>query len=104
MPSGVFRNQNKLEPAIQQGKVSVATIDDKVGRILRTAVRFGWLDRDQTDYSIPRFNVQGRQVALQSAREGMVLLKNDRSLLRLDKTSIKSIAVTRPDAYPASPA
>src|SRR5436853_1462039 len=98
MPSGVFLNRKNLEPAIQQGKVSVATIDDKVGRILRTAVRFGWLDRDQTDYSIPRFNVQGRQVALQSARDGMVLLKNDSHLLPLDKTKIKSIAVIGPDA------
>src|SRR5712691_2454093 len=103
MPSGVFLNRKNLEPAIQQGKVSVATIDDKVRRILRTAVRFGWLDRDQTDYSIPRFNMQGRQVALQSARVGMVLLKNDGNLLPLDKTKIKSIAVIGPDAYPAVP-
>src|SRR5207248_5633495 len=50
MPSGVFMNRKNLEPAIQQSKVSVATIDDKIRRILRTAVRFGWLDRDQTDY------------------------------------------------------
>jgi beta-glucosidase len=103
MPSGVFLNRTNLEPAIQQGKVSVATIDDKIRRILRTAVRFGWLDRDQTDYSIPRFNMQGRQVALQSAREGIVLLKNDGNLLPLDKTKIKSIAVIGPDAYPAVP-
>ncbi|PYX24650.1 MAG: glycoside hydrolase [Acidobacteria bacterium] len=109
MPSGVFMNRKNLEPAIQQSEVSVATINDKVRRILRTAVRFGWLDRNQTDYSIPdysipRFNMQGRQVALQSAREGMVLLKNDSSLLPLDKTRIKSIAVIGPDAYPAVPA
>ena len=103
MPSGVFLNRKNLEPAIQQGQVSVATIDDKVRRILRTAVRFGWLDRDQTDYSIPRFNMLGREVALQSAREGMVLLKNDSNLLPLDKTKIKSIAVIGPDAYPAVP-
>jgi len=99
----VFLNRKNLEPAIQQGKVSVATIDDKIRRILRTAVRFGWFDRDQTEHSIPRFNMQGRQVALQSAREGMVLLKNDSNLLPLDKTKIKSIAVIGPDAYPAVP-
>jgi beta-glucosidase len=103
MPSGVFLNRKNLEPAIQQGKVSVATIDDKIRRILRTAVRFGWLNRDQTEHSIPRFNMQGRQVALQSAREGMVLLKNDSNLLPLDKTKITSIAVIGPDAYPAVP-
>src|SRR5947199_6713512 len=40
MPSGVFMNRKNLEPAIQQGKVSAVTIDDKIRRILRTAVRF----------------------------------------------------------------
>src|SRR5208282_46523 len=35
MPSGKFLNREKLLPAIKQGSVSVATIDDKVRRILR---------------------------------------------------------------------
>jgi len=103
MPSGKFLNRENLEPAIRQGKVSIATIDDKVRRILRTAVRFGWLDRDQADYSIPRLNMPGRAVALQSAREGIVLLKNENNVLPLDKGKIKSIAVIGPDAYPAVP-
>lgn len=103
MPSGLFMNKKNLLPAVQQGQVSVATIDDKVRRILRKAVQFGWLDRDQFDPAIPRFNQQGRQVALQAARESMVLLKNDRDLLPLAKEKIKSIAVIGPDAYPAVP-
>src|SRR6266511_1937685 len=103
MPSGQFLNRKNLLPAIEQGKVSVATIDDKVRRILRTAIRFGWLDRDQTDASIPRYNIQGRRVALEAARAGMVLLKNDGGLLPLDKSKIKSIAIIGPDAYPAVP-
>ncbi len=64
MPSGAFMNRASLLPAVQDGRVPVAVIDDKVRRILRLAVRFGWLDRDQTDLSIPRYNVQGRQIAL----------------------------------------
>src|SRR3989475_5175006 len=59
MPSGGFLNRKNLETAIQQGKNSVATNDDKVRRILRTAVRFGWVDRDQTEDSLPRFNMPG---------------------------------------------
>lgn len=47
MPSGKFMNRSTLLPAIRSGKVSEATIDDKVRRILRTAIQFGWLDRDQ---------------------------------------------------------
>src|SRR5947208_2014300 len=103
MPSGAFMNRRNLLPAIEQGKVSVATIDDKVRRILRTAVQFGWLDRDQTDHSIPRYNPQGRAVALEAARESMVLLKNAGNLLPLTKGKVKSIAIIGPDAYPAVP-
>jgi beta-glucosidase len=90
-------------PAIHAGKVSEATIDDKVRRILRTAIRFGWLDRDQTETSISRLNAEGDQVALEGARSGMVLLKNDGGMLPLDKAKIESIAVIGPDAYPAQP-
>ena len=103
MPSPRYMNKQTLMPAIESGKVSVATIDDKVRRILRKAVQFGWLDHDQTDLSIPRFNQQGRQVALQAAREGMVLLKNQNNVLPLNKKTVKTIAVIGPDAYPAQP-
>ncbi|MDT7778301.1 MAG: beta-glucosidase [Acidobacteriota bacterium] len=103
MPSGFFTNRKTLLPAIEQGKVSVATIDEHVRRILRTAARFGWLDREQQDTTIPRFNQQGRQAALQAAREGAVLLKNEGGVLPLVRSKVKSIAVIGPDAYPAVP-
>jgi beta-glucosidase len=103
MPGGAFLNRDKLLPAVKSGQVSVATIDDKVRRILRTAVRFGWLDRDQTDPSISRYNQAGRAVALEAAREGVVLLKNDGGVLPISKTKVKTIAVVGPDAYPAVP-
>ncbi|HJQ35179.1 MAG TPA: glycoside hydrolase family 3 C-terminal domain-containing protein [Pyrinomonadaceae bacterium] len=103
MPGPAFMNRKTLLPAIEQGKVSVATIDEHVRRILRTAARFGWLDREQLDTTIPRFNQQGRQAALQAAREGAVLLKNDGGLLPLDKKRLKSVLVVGPDAYPAVP-
>jgi beta-glucosidase len=103
MPSGKFMNREVLLPAIKAGKVSEATIDDKVRRILRTAIQLGWLDREQTDLTIPLLNVAGNQTALDAARAGMVLLKNDGDVLPLGKGSIKSIAVIGPDAYPAQP-
>jgi beta-glucosidase len=103
MPSGKFLNRRMLLPAIKQGKLSEETINDKVRRILRTELEFGWPDRDQQDLSIPRFNQEGRRVALQGAREGIVLLKNDGNLLPLSREKIKTIAVIGPDAYPAVP-
>ena len=103
MPSGKFMNREKLLPAIKAGAVSEATIDDKVRRILRTAIQFGWLDREQTDIAIPLLNRAGNQAALEAARAGMVLLKNEGKLLPLDKGRIKSIAIIGPDAFPAQP-
>src|SRR5437867_2371940 len=49
MPSGKFLNRDKLLPAIKAGKVTEATIDEKVRRIIRTELEFGWTDRDQRD-------------------------------------------------------
>ena len=103
MPSGKFLNREKLLPAIKQGSVTVATIDDKVRRILRVEIQFGWLDHEQTDLTVSRYNRDGDQVALKSAREGAVLLKNDGNLLPLKKDAVKSILVVGPDAYPAVP-
>src|SRR6266581_2402474 len=103
MPSGKFLNRDKLLPAIKDGKVSEDTINDKVRRIVRTELEFGWPDRNQQDLSVPRLNQEGRKIALQAAREGIVLLKNQNNLLPLNKSKIKCIAVIGPDAYPAVP-
>ena len=103
MPSGKFLNREKLLPSIKAGQVSEDTINDKVRRILRTEFEFGWPDRNQQDLSIPRFNQQGRQIALQAAREGIVLLKNDANVLPFDNSKIKTIAVIGPEGYPAVP-
>jgi beta-glucosidase len=103
MPSGMFMNRNSLLPAVKDGRLTEAQIDDKVRRILRLAMKLHWLDRDQTDASVPRYNLQGREVALEAAREGIVLLKNDGSLLPLDRRTLKTVAVIGPDAYPGNP-
>ena len=100
MPSGKFMNPDTLLKAIQDGRVSVKTINDKVRRILRLIVSMGFLDRPQRDPSIPLNDPESRMVALQAAREGIVLLKND-GLLPLDPGKIHSIAVIGPNAHPA---
>ncbi len=101
MPSGDFMNRKNLLPAIEAGKVTQATIDDKVRRILRKTIQFGFFDHDQTDTSIPLLDQNSRGVALEAARSGIVLLKNSGNLLPLDKEKIQTIAVIGPNAYPA---
>ncbi|MGC2161181.1 MAG: glycoside hydrolase family 3 C-terminal domain-containing protein [Silvibacterium sp.] len=103
MPSGKFMNPQNLLPAIKSGQVTEATINEKVRRIFRTAIRFGFLDRDQTVLAIPSYSQMGREVALQEALESITLLKNEGDVLPLDASSIHTIAVFGPDAWPAVP-
>jgi beta-glucosidase len=103
MPGPQHFNPDSLLPLIQQGQITQATIDDKVRRLLRNIVRFGWMDRPQLDPAIPGYSQTGREAALQGAREAMVLLKNEGNLLPLDRQRIKTIAVIGPNAYPAVP-
>ena len=103
MPSPAFMNRETLLPAIKEGKVPVAVLDDKVRRILRKAIEYGFLDQPQQDANIPAYSQEGRQVALEVARGSMVLLKNSHSLLPLDENKVRTIAVVGPDAYPAVP-
>lgn len=101
MPSAQFMSKQTLLPAIQRGDVAVSTIDDKVRRILRIAFEFRFFDREQTDLNIPLYSQSGRVLALEEARDGMVLLKNENHFLPLNRSKLKTIAVLGPNAYPA---
>lgn len=103
MPNARFMNAATLMPAIKSGEVKESTIDQKVLRILCTAIRFHFLDRPQLDTSDSTYSVADRAVALRGALESMTLLKNQDHLLPLDQGKIKTIAVIGPDAWPAVP-
>lgn len=103
MPTGEFMNRKNLLPAVQDGRVKVEVIDDKIRHILRTATRLGWLDHQQTDSTISRYDKRNHEVALDTARESIVLLKNGENLLPLDLKKVQKILVVGPDAYPAQP-
>lgn len=102
MPNGAFMNTKTLLPALANGTVKQATIDDKVRHILLTAASFGWLapGYSQRDTSISVASAQSNATALRSAREAIVLLKNSGNLLPLDRAQVKTILVVGPDAYP----
>ncbi|ADW67273.1 beta-glucosidase [Granulicella tundricola] len=103
MPTGKFMNQANLMAAVQSGQVPEAVIDDKVRHILSTAETYGWLDstHNQRDTNISFLDARNKAAALDSAREGAVLLKNAGNILPLNKAALKTILVVGPDAYPA---
>ena len=101
MPSPRFMNAETLLAAVKAGAVKESTIDDKVVRLLRTVLRYGFLDRPQFDPADSTYSVADRAVALDGARESMTLLKNEGRLLPLDPARVKTIAIIGPDAWPA---
>lgn len=103
MPTGKFMNRETLLPALRDGRISRALLEDKVRRLLGLAERFGWLENTKVDATISRYNRSGSQVARQGAVEGMVLLKNQGNLLPLDPARLKNIAVIGPLAHPGDP-
>jgi beta-glucosidase len=101
MPTPKFMNAETLIPAVNDGRVPLANIDEKVRRILRKAIEFKFLDRDQRDISVPIYSQKHAELALNAASKGMVLLENRDQLLPLDRKKIHSIAVLGPNAFPA---
>ena len=100
MPVAAWLNRDNLVPAVRDGRLSVAAIDDKIRRLLRMAMAFGWLERDQKDPSIPLHDEASAAVALDVARESIVLLAND-GILPLDLNRYRRIAVIGPCGHPA---
>jgi beta-glucosidase len=95
----VSRLYNKHIPKlVKEGKLSVATIDEAVRRILRIKFRLGLFDKPYADEERERANILSREnvtAAREVAARSMVLLKNERDVLPLSK-SVNSIAVIGP--------
>lgn len=103
MPSPKFMNAKNLIPAVKTGTVKESTIDDKVLRLFRTELRYGFTTRPQFVPSDSTYSMVGRFVALRGALESITLLKNEGHLLPLDPAKVKTIAIIGPDAWPAVP-
>ncbi|HEX9971595.1 MAG TPA: glycoside hydrolase family 3 N-terminal domain-containing protein, partial [bacterium] len=92
-----------LLEAIKEGMVAETTIDQSVRRILTAKFKLGLFDEPYVDPGqAEKINdsKEHRELALQTAREAIVLLKNDNNILPLDKKT-KSIAVIGPFANAA---
>lgn len=87
-----------LKELVNEGKVAVSRIDDAVRRVLRLKFRLGLFENPYWDIrKYDKFGGQEfAQVALKTAEESIVLLKNEESVLPLAKG--KRILLTGPNA------
>lgn len=92
-----------IPAAVKKGLLSEERLNDALYRVLFNRFRLGEFDPPaMVPYSKISPDVIGspqhRQLALKTAQESMVLLKNAKQLLPLDKNKIKTIAVIGPHA------
>ena len=96
MVGGIY--EQDLKAAVQQDKVLMGRVDEAVRRVLRAKEALGLFDRPMQYHDVQReqrvmLAPEHRTAARSVARESMVLLKNDRKLLPLNASSLKSLAV-----------
>ncbi len=98
MGRAVFFTAEKLRPLVESGQIPRALIDDKARRVLRLILVGRWLEGNWWNQPISLNEPSSAAAALEIAREGITLLKNEGNLLPFDRTQAKSIAVLGPNA------
>jgi beta-glucosidase len=95
--------KDELHAALKDRSITEADIDDALRRKFRVTIKLGLLDPpDMVPYTSikdspePWNTDKDRDVSRKMALESVVLLKNEKNFLPLDKKSIKSIAVIGP--------
>jgi len=89
----LYHYHNEIKQLLSENKLDMEDIDESVGYILRTALYYE-TRKDPQNY--PESIIASPEhiaVARRAAEESMVLLKNDRKTLPLDKEKIKKIVV-----------
>ncbi|MBD3256507.1 MAG: glycosyl hydrolase [Candidatus Lokiarchaeota archaeon] len=97
MPRTIQYKRKYLKKAHSQGKIDMEALDDDIKRLLRVMFLVGLFDNDK---DIPKgsLNTKDHQaIARQIAEEGIVLLKNENSILPLDINRVKKITVLGPN-------
>jgi beta-glucosidase len=88
-----------LPDLVAKGEVPVARLDEAVRRVLEAKVRMGVFEKplvDEAEAAKVLADPAHRDVARRAAERSFVLLRNDKQLLPLKGSSLKSVAVIGP--------
>lgn len=91
-----------LANEVKAGRVPVKALDEAVRRVLRVKYHLGLFERPDVDVAAAPSLMQteeARKVARQAAREGVILLRNDKATLPI-APAVKSVAVIGAMAVP----
>jgi len=90
-----------LVEQVRSGAISEKLIDQAVSRILYQKFQLGLFEQPYVDPELAAKmtdTAEDRALAADAARRSIVLLKNERGVLPLDKTKLRSVAVIGPNA------
>jgi beta-glucosidase len=89
--------------AYNEGLIDTKAIDECVSRLMMTRMKLGMFDDDKNvPYAAIPYEVvdcaEHNRLALEAAKQSLVLLKNQNNILPISKNSLKSVAVIGPNA------
>ncbi len=90
-----------LVQQVKDGRVAEPTVDRAVARVLRAKLLAGLFEEPYVDPERAEKVANApehRTLALEAARKAIVLLKNDKDLLPLDRKKLRALAVIGPNA------
>lgn len=96
--------QDDVQKALEQQLLTTAELDSALAVLLRTAIKLGLYDAPASPNPYSTYgadsiaNTYHTQLAREMARQSMVLLKNDKNLLPLNKNRYGSYMVIGPNA------
>ena len=91
--------RNHLQELVKEGRIPMSRIDDAVRRILKVKFDLGLFENRYVDAAADvKATKEHQELALNAARENIVLLKNSENLLPLAPGRYKRILVTGPNA------
>lgn len=106
---GTYMTRHALE-AIQKGNLNVSTVDRALFNLFTVRMQLGLFNGDPKVQPFGSLGPEAvctenhRQLALEAARQGIVLLKNEKDTLPLSKEHINILAVIGPNANASSDA
>lgn len=99
VPNG--QNYHMLKDKFINNEIPISYLDNAVAHVLYVKFRLGLFENAIANEDFAKAvnnSLEHQELALESARSSMVLLKNDKNTLPLDISKIKSIAVIGPNA------
>ena len=103
MPAADIMNYKAIKALLDKGVITETFLEEKVANILRPLCELGLFDEEQDDPALRDNWDKHIEVAKESARQAIVLLKNDDSILPLRADKVKTVALVGKNAHITSP-